>query len=115
MDGPVSSPQAPAREFTASAPSRLRNLILHELGHLQGLKHCRTPGCLMTPVMAIEELDYRQDLPCEICREASGVELLHRHYFPCPACMEAGGMEKVKLDSGPTPVALHAYRLGARS
>jgi hypothetical protein len=46
---------------------RLMNVIAHETGHLQGLKHCRTDGCVMRPARTIQELDARRLLPCERC------------------------------------------------
>lgn len=49
------------------APRRLLNLALHEVGHLKGWRHCRSPGCLMTPVGSAAELDSRRDSPCRKC------------------------------------------------
>ena len=46
---------------------RLRNLALHELGHLEGRRHCRTPGCLMNPVKDPGDLNARSDSLCGDC------------------------------------------------
>jgi len=48
--------------------ARLRNLALHELGHLAGFRHCRSPSCLMNPVTSGEDLDFRHDALCRQCR-----------------------------------------------
>jgi predicted Zn-dependent protease len=48
-------------------PRRLQNEIAHELGHLQGLKHCGQRGCLMRPVAQAAELDVRSSEPCGRC------------------------------------------------
>jgi len=47
--------------------SRLRNVIAHELGHLRGLAHCDTPGCLMGAAGNAAELDSRREEPCGRC------------------------------------------------
>lgn len=46
---------------------RLENLIRHEIGHLQGWRHCKEPGCLMCPAQTPEELDDRANHPCLRC------------------------------------------------
>jgi hypothetical protein len=51
----------------ASVRQRMQNLIAHELGHLRGLAHCSSPGCLMNPVRVAHELDDRSFLPCGHC------------------------------------------------
>ena len=47
---------------------RLQAVITHELGHLAGYRHCRTPGCLMRPAETPAELDLRRLAPCSACR-----------------------------------------------
>lgn len=46
---------------------RLLNEIAHEAGHLRGLRHCSTKGCLMRPVVAASELDTRGEHVCGRC------------------------------------------------
>ncbi len=47
---------------------RMAAVAAHELGHLAGRGHCRTPGCLMRPASSPEELDARSLVPCDACR-----------------------------------------------
>lgn len=47
---------------------RLEAVIAHELGHLAGYRHCRTPGCLMRPAETAADLDLRRLAPCPACR-----------------------------------------------
>lgn len=67
-------PTDPQRPNTCLGPNRLKalrnrihNLIAHELGHLQGLAHCATPGCVMRSVRDAQELDNRGFLACGKC------------------------------------------------
>jgi len=54
------------------ATRRLRNLAAHELGHLKGMRHCRGPQCVMTPVTTSEEIDLRPLKPCGRCPTRAG-------------------------------------------
>lgn len=47
--------------------SRMRKEIVHELGHLQGLKHCERYDCVMTSSTVVEELDTKNELYCADC------------------------------------------------
>ena len=47
---------------------RIANVADHELGHLNGLGHCRHAECLMYPAKAPDDVDARGDLACERCR-----------------------------------------------
>lgn len=49
------------------ARQRLANVIAHELAHLDGLRHCRTPGCLLNPARSPEDVDRRSLTPCGRC------------------------------------------------
>lgn len=49
---------------------RVANVIAHERGHLDGLRHCATPGCLMQAVGTLDGLDARSDEPCGRCPRA---------------------------------------------
>jgi len=51
----------------SSVSIRVHNLIAHELGHLRGLAHCSTEGCVMNPVRKPHELDHRSPDPCGSC------------------------------------------------
>jgi hypothetical protein len=51
----------------AGSPARVARLAAHEAGHLLGLRHCRSPGCLAHPVVRPEELD-GLDSFCDRCR-----------------------------------------------
>ena len=46
---------------------RVRKVLAHELGHLEGLRHCPTPSCAMLPVREAEDLDRRSLEPCGGC------------------------------------------------
>jgi archaemetzincin len=41
--------------------------VLHELGHVGGLRHCDAYGCLMHHAHSVEELDLRGTRMCEPC------------------------------------------------
>ena len=41
--------------------------IVHELGHLQGLKHCEKYDCVMAGSTVVEELDIKNDRYCTNC------------------------------------------------
>jgi len=47
--------------------SRARKESLHELGHLMGLVHCRSPECVMRFSAAAEEVDLKPDRFCASC------------------------------------------------
>lgn len=47
--------------------SRARKESLHELGHLMGLVHCRSPECVMRFSAAAEEVDLKPDGFCSSC------------------------------------------------
>lgn len=55
------------RDGAGSLARRLRNLIAHELNHLDGLGHCSNPGCLMSPAGNASDLDIRDDAACGRC------------------------------------------------
>ncbi len=58
-------------------PQRLRERlvkeVLHELGHVLGLKHCRVPWCAMAASRLPEEVDLKDAAFCGPCAEAIGL------------------------------------------
>jgi archaemetzincin len=59
--------ELPARDKRKLFSSRGAKEILHELGHLSGLRHCMVPWCVMRPSLEPEEIDARDLSYCEIC------------------------------------------------
>lgn len=55
-------------ENPATTRRRLAALAAHELGHLAGYGHCRTPGCVMRPAESAADLDARRLVFCRRCR-----------------------------------------------
>ncbi len=56
-----------AKVFLSSKdPREIAKLLLHEIGHLLGLPHCRDPGCVMWDSPLGEERNLRI---CRACRE----------------------------------------------
>lgn len=47
---------------------RLTTEIVHELGHVLGLKHCDDPGCVMSFSESIDDVDRKGALLCESCQ-----------------------------------------------
>jgi predicted Zn-dependent protease len=50
---------------------RLANVARHEIGHLNGLRHCRGPRCVMMAVSTPAELDARAAEACGLCPRRS--------------------------------------------
>jgi archaemetzincin len=50
--------------------SRLLKETIHEIGHLYGLSHCYTPGCVMGPSTLIEGVDLKSEKFCLECLQA---------------------------------------------
>ena len=53
--------------------SRARREALHELGHLFGLPHCKSPDCAMRFSGSAEEIDLKKDTLCKACIAAVNV------------------------------------------
>ncbi|WP_321476949.1 hypothetical protein [uncultured Paludibaculum sp.] len=49
--------------------ARMMNVIEHERGHLDGLKHCRSAGCIMNVARSAEDVDGRGLERCTRCRQ----------------------------------------------
>lgn len=47
---------------------RFRKEIMHELGHLFGLIHCRDAGCVMRSSTYVEDIDQKSHRLCHDCR-----------------------------------------------
>lgn len=52
---------------------RFAEEIIHELGHLFGLIHCHTPGCVMQSSTYVEDIDQKEAMLCIKCRAALGM------------------------------------------
>lgn len=46
---------------------RLEKEIVHELGHVFGLYHCRQFECVMRSSTYVEEIDLKRSVPCDAC------------------------------------------------
>ena len=55
---------------------RIRKEVLHELGHVFGLEHCSTPGCVMNFSNSVFDVDAKKDAFCHRC-----VRLLRRSHI----------------------------------
>ena len=54
---------------TAQFHHRLRTVVIHELGHNQGLDHCPTKNCIMSDANErIQTVDNRSGVYCKSCR-----------------------------------------------
>ncbi len=47
---------------------RFKKVIIHELGHTFGLKHCYVPTCVMRSGTYVEHLDQKNHTLCKTCR-----------------------------------------------
>jgi archaemetzincin len=47
---------------------RFKKVIIHELGHTFGLKHCHTPSCVMLSSTYMEDIDQKDKSFCTKCR-----------------------------------------------
>ena len=56
----------------SSRLARLMNVARHEIGHLNGLRHCRGPRCVMMVVSTPAEIDARASEACGLCPRHSG-------------------------------------------
>lgn len=53
--------------------SRFRKVIIHELGHTFGLKHCYVPTCVMRSSTYVEDIDQKWHQLCSNCRDEIGL------------------------------------------
>ena len=102
FDSPAGTPAglaagaAPLADAAARGAARLANVIAHEGGHLDGLRHCRTPGCLMEVVRSVDALDRRGDESCGRCPRAGAGT---RRAAAAGALLVAGALSFAVLDS----------------
>ena len=56
--------------------SRVRKETLHEIGHMEGLKHCSNSLCVMYQSLDITDTDKKTDDYCDECsRELGGLRV----------------------------------------
>ena len=46
---------------------RLLKEVIHELGHLSGLRHCRQASCVMSSSVSADDLDIKNNYYCNSC------------------------------------------------
>ena len=49
--------------------NRFCKVVIHELGHTYGLKHCYNPICVMRASTYVEDLDQKKEFMCSQCKE----------------------------------------------
>ncbi len=52
---------------TTTIFSRVEKEVLHEFGHLLGLEHCKTPGCVMNFSNSVRDVDRKTNKFCKNC------------------------------------------------
>ena len=52
---------------------RLKKVVIHELGHTFGLKHCHNPSCVMLSSTYMEDIDQKEAELCINCRRELGL------------------------------------------
>jgi len=57
------------KENSRISAARGAKEVLHELGHLLGLKHCPVAWCVMKPSLEPEEIDSKDLSYCEVCTQ----------------------------------------------
>ncbi len=55
--------------------SRIRKEVTHEMGHVFGLEHCTTPGCVMNFSNSLFEVDLKGEDFCPVCRRKLNTKL----------------------------------------
>jgi archaemetzincin len=54
---------------------RFKKVIIHELGHTFGLKHCHTPDCVMISSTYVEDIDLKSARLCIKCKSEIRIPL----------------------------------------
>lgn len=49
--------------------TRFKKVIIHEIGHLFGLKHCYVPNCVMRSSTYVEDIDQKNEHFCTQCKQ----------------------------------------------
>jgi archaemetzincin len=52
--------------------NRVRKEVIHEIGHVKGLKHCSSPLCVMHSSTSVADADMKTDDHCNNCRVELG-------------------------------------------
>ena len=56
--------------------SRLKKVVIHELGHSFGLIHCLNSKCVMRSTTYVEDIDQKEQHLCSACRSGLGIEII---------------------------------------
>jgi archaemetzincin len=53
---------------------RFKKVIVHEIGHMFGLKHCHTPSCVMLSSTYMEDIDLKNLSMCAKCHAELNID-----------------------------------------
>jgi len=53
---------------------RFKKVIVHEIGHMFGLKHCHTPSCVMLSSTYMEDIDLKNLSMCSKCHAELNID-----------------------------------------
>ncbi|HMK83974.1 MAG TPA: hypothetical protein VK503_09670 [Candidatus Bathyarchaeia archaeon] len=55
--------------------NRIRKEVVHEIGHMKGLKHCSRSLCVMNRSVSVTNIDMKTDEYCSKCERRLGLQL----------------------------------------